>query len=172
MQKLSRGILLVLACSLAWPAAGALAQEPALTSNAVHVLGLEGVKKKAKGKLVVSSGGLSFEAGKAKAEVAMTSVQDVFTSADNKALIGGALGLLTMAMPYESDRFLALFRRGIDVLTVKYRDAKGALHGVVFTCPKGKAILVKKEMVAEGAHASIPPEQDQQKPDKKERKQP
>src|SRR3989442_1172341 len=89
----------------------------------------------------------------------MASIQDIFTNADNKRLIGGKLGMLAMFAPYESDRFLSLFRKGIDVLTLKYRDAKGALHGVIFILPKGQAPLVKKQMVAQGAHASIPVEE-------------
>jgi hypothetical protein len=65
-----------------------------------------------------------------------------------------------------------LFRRGIDVLTLKYRDAKGALHGVIFILPKGQAPLVKKQMVARGAHASIPVEEEGQKPEGKQERKP
>jgi len=172
MAKPLQGILLVAGCLLACPTASVVAQEPVATSNVVHVLGLEGVKKKTKGHLFVSSGEVRFEAGTAKAEVAMASIQDIFTNADNKRLIGGKLGMLTMFAPYESDRFLSLFRRGIDVLTLKYRDAKGALHGVIFILPKGQAPLVKKQMVAQGAHASIPVEEEGQKPDTKQERKP
>lgn len=172
MAKSFQGILLVAGCLLAGPTASVVAQEPVVTSKVVHVLGLEGVKKKTKGNLVVSSGGVRFEAGTAKAEVAIASIQDIFTSDDNKRLIGGMLGTLAMFAPYESDRFLSLFRRGIDVLTLKYRDDKGALHGVIFILPKGQAPLVKKQMVAQGAHASIPVEEGGQKPDGKQEKKP
>lgn len=172
MHKRWRELLFLAGCSLVWPAVSALAQEAAVTSGVVHVIGLQGVKKHKKGKLFVGPGQVRFEAGDAKAELATASIQDVFTNADNKALIGGTLGLLTMAMPYESDRFLALFRRGIDVLTLKYRDDKGALHGAILTLPKGQAAVVKKQMVAQGAHASIPPQPEEQKPAPKEEKKP
>ncbi len=172
MAKAFQRILLVAGCLLACSTASLIAQEPVATSNVVHVLGLEGVKKKAKGNLFVSSGEVRFEAGTAKAEVAIASIQDIFTNADNKRLIGGMLGTLTMFAPYESDRFLSLFRRGIDVLTLKYRDTKGALHGVIFILPKGQAPLVKKQMVALGAHASIPVEEEGQKPGRKQERKP
>src|SRR5437879_13138073 len=68
MAKPLQGILLVAGCLLACPTASVVAQEPVATSNVVHVLGLEGVKKKIKGKLFVSSGEVRFEAGTAKAE--------------------------------------------------------------------------------------------------------
>src|SRR2546425_11200556 len=143
MAKPLQGILLVAGCLLACPTASVVAQEPVATSNVVHVLGLEGVKKKIKGKLFVSSGEVRFEAGAAKAEVAMASIKDIFTNADNKRLIGGKLGMLAMFASYESDRFLSLLRKGINVLTLKYRDAKCVQYGVIFIIPKRQQPRVK-----------------------------
>jgi hypothetical protein len=51
---------------------------------------------------------------------------------------------------------LSLFRSKVDTLTIQYRDANGGLHGVVFTVPVGTAESVKKELIAQGAHTSIP----------------
>ena len=59
-----------------------------------------------------------------------------------------------MAAPYESGRFLSLFRTKIDTLTIRYRDADGGLHGAIFTMAVGKADGIKKELLASGAHTT------------------
>jgi hypothetical protein len=64
-----------------------------------------------------------------------------------------------MAAPYGGGRFLSLFRKKIDTLTVEYRDADGALHGVIFRMPSGKADAIEKELIAQGAHTTVPTEQ-------------
>ena len=61
---------------------------------------------------------------------------------------------LSMAAPYGGGRFLSLFRTKIDTLTIRYRDANGGLHGAIFTMPVGKADGIKKELLANGAHAT------------------
>ncbi len=67
-------------------------------------------------------------------------------------------GTLGCCAPYGSGRFLSLFRTKLDTLTIKYRDADGGLHGAVFTMPVGKAEVLKKELLAQGAHTSVAPE--------------
>ena len=64
-----------------------------------------------------------------------------------------------MAAPYGGGRVVSLFRKKIDTLTVEYRDADGAFHGVVFTMPLGTANGIKKELIAQAAHATVEPEQ-------------
>jgi hypothetical protein len=49
------------------------------------------------------------------------------------------------------------------MLTIKYRDADGGLHGVIFTVPLGKAELIKKELIAQGAHTTIATQADPNK---------
>jgi len=66
------------------------------------------------------------------------------------------VGTLTMFAPYESGRFLSLFRSKLDTLTIQYRDADGGLHGVIFTTPVGTADVIKNELIGLGAHTSIP----------------
>jgi hypothetical protein len=61
-----------------------------------------------------------------------------------------------MFAPYGGGRFLSLFRSKIDTLTIEYRDADGALHGVIFTSPVGTAEVTKDELVGLGARTSIP----------------
>jgi hypothetical protein len=60
-----------------------------------------------------------------------------------------------MAAPYGGGRFLSLFRKKIDTLTVEYRDADGAFHGVIFRTPSGKADAIEKELIAQGADTTL-----------------
>jgi hypothetical protein len=126
------------------------------------VLGLENVKRGAKGKLAVEPGSLDFVSGKAKADVPISSIQDVLTGEDSQRAIGGTLGTISMFAPYGGGRFLSLFRKKTDVLTIQYRDPNGGLHGVIFSLLQGQAGAVKKELVGRGAHTSIPIEEPQQ----------
>jgi hypothetical protein len=127
--------------------------------SVIHVLGFENIKPNASGDLTIQGDRLQFKSGKAKAEVSIASVQNVFTGEDFKETIGGTAGTLAkMAVPYGGGRVLSLFRDKIDVLTVEYRDANGGLHGAIFTLPQGQAPPMKRQLVAQGAHASIPPQ--------------
>jgi len=70
--------------------------------------------------------------------------------------VRGTLGTLSMFGPYGSGRFLSLFRSKLDTLTIKYRDGGDGLHGVIFTLPVGTAEGIKEQLVAAGAHTSVP----------------
>lgn len=151
--RVSIGFLLLLFSALAVPN---FAQQAADSVNVVLVVGLSGVKERAKGTLTVENGNLQFVHSKAKAVVATTAIQDVVTGNDSQRMIHGFVGTLTMFAPYESGRFLSLFRSKLDTLTITYRDSDGGLHGAIFTMVIGKAEPLKKLMVAQGAHTSIP----------------
>lgn len=146
------------------------AASPTPTPGSVkHVLGFENIKPNAMGDLTVQGNTLQFKTSKAKAEVSIASVQDVFTEQDFKQVVGGTTGTLAkMAIPYGGGRVISLFQEKIDVITVEYRDANGGLHGAIFTLPQGQAPPLKKQLVALGAHTSIPPEE----PAKAEEKKP
>jgi len=120
----------------------------------VQLTGLVGVKDNAKGTLSVENGQLHFVQGKASSDVSASSIQDVVTAADSQKAVGGTIGLMSMAAPYGGGRILSLFRTKIDTLTVQYRDADGGLHGAIFTMPVGTAEVIKKELVAQGAHTT------------------
>ena len=135
------------------------AQQPAPATKVVQVMGLAGVKNNTGGRLALESGNLRFSHEQAKVDVAATSVEDVITGNDSQRLVHGTLGTLTMFAPYESGRFLSLFRKKLDTLTIKYRDTDGGLHGAVFTMAAGKAEVLKKELLAQGAHTSVPIEE-------------
>ena len=158
MRKLHRSVSLAALLILAWAACAgfAQAQQPAMSSFKVkHVIGLEAIHKNAKGQVTVSKDAMTFAAGSTKSDLAVASIQDVLTGADSQRMIGGTLGLLSMAAPYESGRFLSLFRTKIDTLTIEYRDADGGLHGAIFTLPQGEAAALKTQLVTAGAKASI-----------------
>jgi len=126
--------------------------------QAVHLIGLNGVKDNAKGKLSVEDGKLHFVYGKASSDISINSIQDVVAGADSKKAVGKTVGTVSMAAPYGGGRFLSLFRKKIDTLTIQYRETGGALHGVIFTMQSGTADDLKKDLVAQGAH-SVPAEE-------------
>jgi hypothetical protein len=151
-RVLSGGLLVVLSPFLVT----SNAQQPAAPTKVVQIMGLTGVKNKTSGSLAIEGGNLRFAHGQTKVDLAATSVQDVVTGNDSQRLVHGTLGTLTMFAPYESGRFLSLFRTKLDTLTIQYRDADGGLHGAVFTMPVGQAEVIKKELIAQGAHTSVP----------------
>lgn len=142
------------------PLIPASSAQPTSTYNVVQIIGLSGVKEHAKGQLTVNQGTLQFSSSKTKTDVALTSVYDVVTGNDSQRMIHGFVGTLTMFAPYGGGRFLSLFRSKLDTLTIKYYDADGGLHGAIFTMPVGEADALKKQLVAQGAHTSIPIQED------------
>jgi hypothetical protein len=158
--------------SLAQEPAGA---EPEGSVKVVQITGLTGIKKNTGGTLVVESGSLRFSHAAMKTEVPTASMEDVITGADSQRVIHGTLGSIgLLAAPYGSGRFLSLFRSKLDTLTLKYRDADGGLHGVIFTMPLGKAEVIKKQLLAQGARTTVPEEAanaSPQSPTAKEQKQ-
>ena len=136
------------------------AQQAQTLTQAVQLIGLAGLKENTKGNLTVINGTLRFIHAKGNADVAATSIQDVVTGTDSQRVIGGTLGTLTLLAPFGSGRVLSLFRTKLDTLTIQYRVADGGLHGVIFTMPLGKAEMIKQELIAQGAHTSIPAQAD------------
>jgi len=136
------------------------AQQAQTETEAVQVIGLEGLKDNTKGRLLVVNGSLRFIHNKGTAEVPAAAIQDVVTGKDSQRVIGGTLGTLTMLAPFGSGRVLSLFRTKLDTLTIQYRDTGGGLHGVIFTVPLGKAQIIKQELITQGAKTSIPTEAD------------
>jgi len=78
----------------------------------------------------------------------------VVTGTDTAKAVGKTIGMVSMAAPYGGGRFLSLFRKKIDTFTLKYRDATGSLHGVIFTMPAGSGDGIKGELVSQGAPTS------------------
>jgi len=135
--------------------AAALPQKQAPIKS-VELVGLAGVKENTNGTLTVEGGKLLFAHAKSTSDIEASAMQDVVTSNDSQRVVRGTLGTLSMLGPYGSGRVLSLFRSKLDSLTIQYRDTDGGLHGVVFTMPVGKADSIKQELIAQGAHTSIP----------------
>jgi hypothetical protein len=136
------------------------AQQQQTPTKAVQLTGLAGVKNSTGGSLTIENGNLRFTHSRSKSDLAPSAVQDVVTGSDSQRVIRGSVGTLTMFAPYESGRFLSLFRSKLDTLTIQYRDADGGLHGVIFTTPVGTADVIKNELIGLGAHTSIPTQGD------------
>jgi len=153
-SKITIGAIAAFFAALAVPIASG--QQVPKPTKAVHVIGLTGVKDNAKGMLNVENGQLRFVRNKKNSDIGANAIQDVVTGADTQKAVGKTIGMISMAAPYGGGRFLSLFRKKIDTLTVEYRDADGSLHGAIFTMAVGTADGIKKELVAQGAHTSIP----------------
>jgi hypothetical protein len=134
---------------------GANAQQTSKHANAIALTGLTGVKDNAKGTLTIESGKLHFSYAKKSSDLSVADIEDVVTGEDTQASVGKTVSTLSMAAPYGSGRFLALFRSKFDTLTLRYRDENGALHGVIFALPAGGAEPVKKDLLAQGAHTAV-----------------
>ncbi len=156
VQGSMRTAIILLVGGLGFMASPSVAQQAAAGTKVVQITGLTGVKAKAKGTLTPENGSLEFANSKVKVSVAIHSMEDVLSGNDSQRVFRGTLGTLTMIAPYGGGRFLSLFRSKVDILTIQYRDADGALHGAIFTMPLGKADLLKKELVSQGAHTSVP----------------
>src|SRR5215470_12230268 len=155
---------------------GAKAQQTSEPIKAVHLVGLDKVKDNAKGTLSVERGQLRFIRGKESSDVSIASILDVVSGADTQKAVGKAVGTMSMAAPYGGGRFLSLFRKKIDTLTIQYHDADGGLHGAIFTMAPGGAEPIKKLLVAPGAHVAKTEEPESAKtqssnPTEKEQKQ-
>ena len=135
----------------------AKAQQVSGPVKAVQLIGLTGVKQDAKGTLNVENGNLRFVRGKAVSDVSVSSIQNVVTGGDTEKAVGKTIGMMSMAAPYGGGRFLSLFRKKIDTITVQYRDADGGLHGAIFSMPVGAADVIKQKLVAQGAGIGLTP---------------
>ena len=140
-------------------------------NNVIALTGFPGVKDNAKGSLTVENGKLLFKSGKKSSDVSAPAIEDVVTGEDTQAAVGKTVSTLSMAAPYGSGRFLALFRSKFDTLTLRYRDEHGALHGVILALPTGAAESIKKELLAQGAHTTVVEERAASNPGTKEQKQ-
>ena len=119
------------------------------------VIGLENIKPGTTGTLASVSTGLEFTAGKKKAAITISSIQDVFTGRESRQDVSGMGGtLVETAIPYGGGRFVSLFSHKVDVLGVEYVDSNGGFHGAIFVLSAGKATAFKDQLIAQGAKVS------------------
>ena len=125
-------------------------------THATHILGLEHIKRGAKGRLMVGDKTLIFVSGPSTTKISIPSIQHVYAGEESQELVRGKTGILVeLAMPYESSRVVSLLAsRKIDVLTLEYRDSNEGLHGAIFTLPKGQASRIIRLLADRGATAS------------------
>ena len=135
--------------------APAVQQQPRSTKS-TEIIGLDGVKDRTEGILSIEDGKLCFVYSGTKSQIPAAAIEDVVTANDSQRAIRGTLGTLTIFAPYGTGRALSMYRSKIDSLTIQYRDDNGGLHGVVFTMPVGASEPLKQELIAQGAHTTIP----------------
>jgi hypothetical protein len=128
------------------------------TFSVTHVLGLEALARNSRCTLSIEGDQVHIEAGAQQEWIKASLIEDLFTGADSERVVHGTLEFLSLAVPFGGSRFLSLFRRKVDTLTLEYRDENGALHGAILTLKPGEAAEVKKQLLAAGAHTSMPPE--------------
>ena len=120
-----------------------------------HVIGLENVSSQKSGKLSVQNGAMQFEAGKDAVKVPASSIDAIFVGSETTqggGTVGKAVKTAAIAAPFESGKVLTLLMRTkVDILTVSYHDAGGALHAAIFAVPIGQASDLRTRLVAAGA---------------------
>ena len=117
------------------------------SSVAVHVLGFEGAKRNANGKLTIEGGALEFEAGKTTARVSFPSVRDVFTDEDNRLVFGGKQGTLVRGpCLMGADGFWAFSRKELAFSPWSIRTQVGHSTAPFSGFPNGQAAEVKGQL--------------------------
>ena len=121
-----------------------------------HVVGMQDIKYDATGLLLIQSKELHFDAGRSRAAVPISSIEDIYVGSEITEG-GGRLGELArgaaMAAPYDSGAALTLLMiQKVDVLTVTYRDSDNGLHAAIFAVPKNHAEKFRADLISNGAH--------------------
>ena len=115
---------------------GASAASTAANAKVRHIIGLDNYQTKRIGHADRSGGRLAVQDGQGRGQGAGTSIDDIFVGTETTQS-GGKTGRVVktaaMAAPYESGKVLTiLMRTKVDILTVAFHDADGALHGAIF----------------------------------------
>ena len=149
---------------LIWWSALALAQGASPSTNstkpfsirATHLLGFENAPSNANGTLSIQDDALQFQKdGKPAVQVKISAVQRLFLGEQDKQVGGMPMTLGKTAAPFGGGRVVSLFaHKKYDTLALEYLDANGGIHGAIFQLDKGQGEVVRKELVATGAHIS------------------
>ena len=120
-----------------------------------HVIGLEKISSQKSGRLSVQDSAMKFEDGKDTAQIPASSIDAIFVGSETTqggGTVGKVVKTAAIAAPFESGKVLTLLMRTkVDILTVSYRDAGGALHAAIFAVPIGQASDLRTRLVAAGA---------------------
>ena len=126
------------------------------STRATHLLGFANARNNSTGTLYVQDDSLQFQQnGKPAAKVKIALVRDVLLGAESKQVGGLPMTLGKTAAPFGGGRVVSLFsHKKYDTLSLEYVDADGGIHGAIFQLEKGKAEVVKNELIAQGATIS------------------
>jgi len=120
-----------------------------------HVIGLEKISSQKSGRLSVQNGAMQFDAGKDAVKITVSSIEGIFVGTETTqggGRVGRGVKTAAIAAPYGSGKVLSLLMRTkVDILTISYRDAGGALHAAIFALPIGQATDMRTQLVAAGA---------------------
>jgi len=158
-RRLTAVFLLLIFCSAAAFAQNAVQRANSATPlniRATHLMGFEGASNNANGTLSFQGATLQFQkAEKPAVQVKVSSVHDIFLGDQSKQVGGLPMTLGKAAVPFGGGRAISLFaHKKYDTLTLEYVDANGGIHGAIFELKKGKADVLRNELVARGAHVS------------------
>jgi len=133
---------------------------PPSETHARQIIGLQGIKHNEDGQLKWQSAEIEFDGAHNTAKIPLSSIEDVFVGTETTEF-GGTVGEVvegaSMAAPYDSGAVLPLLlRQKVDVLTIAFRDSDGGLHAAIFATPKSQATQIRTDLIARGAHASMP----------------
>ena len=153
MSVRGMALALVLLCTVSSMAAQGA---PAGPVSITHLMGLQDVKSKAKGKVTVEGGSMQFTAGKSTAKVPVASVEEINVGSE-ATQAGGNYGRAAKAgavagPPGTGAALTLLLHTKVDILTISYRGPENELHAAIFSTPKGEGEKIKAQLVAGGAH--------------------
>src|SRR5258708_12104630 len=125
---------------------------------------LVNVKRNRGGKVTVQNGVMQFEAGTTNSKVPTAAIDDLSIGSE-ATQAGGKAGTVArtaaIGAPYDSGAVLTLLlRTKVDILTVSFRDSGGGLHAAILALPRSRAEQARAQLIAAGAHASVPAEQE------------
>jgi len=110
------------------------------SKDAKHLFGFPDIKANKKGTLVLSADSLTFTDKSANTSIERNLITAVSAGNERVELWGFTGRILKSAIPYNGDMVAAAFmHHQIDMLTVEFRDKKGADHSAVFFLPANEA---------------------------------
>ena len=127
-----------------------------LSIRATHLLGFETAKDNCNGTLSIHDDSLQFQQnGKDGVQVEIGAIRGIFLGAEDKQVGGLPMTLGKTAAPYGGGRVVSLFaHKKYDIVTLKYLDSDGGVHGAIFQLTKGQGEVARNQLVARGAATS------------------
>ena len=133
---------------------------PASETHARHIIGLQNIKHNHDGRLTLHSGEIEFDSGSDSGKIPISSIEDVFVgteTTESGGTVGEVLEGASMAAPYDSGAVLPiLLRQKVDVHTITFRDSDGGLNAAIFALAKSRAVQIRADLIARGAHVAAP----------------